>query len=222
MIEGMDEATLVAYVDGELDARRRREVERRLREDADAQAKVRLMERSARMLRGAYDEVLDLPLPARLERFIEAVRPAASRGADVGPWWRRLGAGLGPGAPLSLAFAAVAVGALVLGVIVGRLETEPAPAFYAPASVGASGLTESQITALETGAAGVAVAYERADVGVHGTFTPLVAIDGPDGLDCRGFRDEVVHPGVTIASVGVACRGAGGWVTLALPAAPRD
>lgn len=225
MNDTLDDAVLVAYVDGELDARRRREVESWLRTDAGANAKARLMEDSARALRGAYDEVFDRPVPDRLRALLESARPRpAARAAE--PWWRRLvdgvrSRGIGP-----VTAAAACVGALVLGVALGRVELGGGETTYLPASVApaaSSAMVEDQVRALETGADGVTLDYERTDLGVSGRFTPLASIEGPDGMACRGFRDEVIHAAMTVATVGIACRGADGtWTMLAVPAAPDD
>ena len=97
MYETLDDAVLVAYVDGELDPRRRREVEQRLRADAEASDKVRLMQRSARALQGAYDEVFDRPVPERILEAFEAARAetATTAGGRPQPRWRQVLATVG-------------------------------------------------------------------------------------------------------------------------------
>ena len=208
MIESLDDGILVAYVDGELDPARRRVVEARLREDAQVQAKVAALTRGADMVRGAYDEVFARPLPDGLGRLFEGARPRRR------PWWRGLGA---------FGMPALVAAALALGFFVGRAGVIGPDTPYLPASVatGSPALTAEQVAALENGADGVAVAYRRPDLGVEGTFTPLAAVAGPDGLACRGYRDEVRHPSLTATTIGLACRGPAGWAALAVPVA-RD
>lgn len=212
MIESLDDGILVAYVDGELDPARRRVVEARLRDDPQVQAKVAAMTQSAGMVRGAYDEVFQRPLPQALERLIERARPATPARRS----WRGFAL---LGTPAGVALAAAA--ALVLGLFVGRIDGPET--VYLPASSESPGaLTEAQVAALENGADGVAVSYARPDLGIEGTFTPLPLVAGPDGLACRGFRDEARHPSLTVTTIGIACRGPAGWAALAVPAIARD
>jgi anti-sigma factor RsiW len=232
MYETLDDAVLVAYVDGELDPRRRREVEQRLRADAEASDKVRLMQRSARALQGAYDEVFDRPVPERILEAFEAARAetATTAGGRPQPRWRQVLATVGQRGFGPSALAAACAAALVVGVALGRVDSPFGEDVFMPASVTttaepatAGGLLPVQAAALESGAAGVAVDYERADLGVKARFTPLEAVDGPEGLLCRGFRDEVAHAAATVASVGLACRGADGhWAALSVQAGPGD
>ncbi|MGH6719879.1 MAG: hypothetical protein ACREER_11215 [Alphaproteobacteria bacterium] len=218
MIESLDDGILVAFVDGELDPARRRVVEARLRDDPQVQAKVAAMTRSAGLVRGVYDDVFHMPVPERLGRLFESVRPAKPRRRS---WRHGLGAALGTPAGALLAAAA----ALVLGLFVGRTDVMGPQAVYLPAAVespGGPALTAAQVAALEHGADGVAVVYTRPDLGIEGTFTPLPFVTGPDGLACRGFRDDARHPSLTVTTIGIACRGPAGWAALAVPAVVRD
>jgi len=223
---------LVAYVDGEFDPQRRREVERRLRADAEVNEKVRLMHQSARALQGAYDEVFDRPVPERLLELFEAARTETATASRVRPqpWWRQALTSVGQRGFGPLTVAAACAATLVMGVALGRVDAPIVEDVYMPASVTptaqpatAGSLLPVQVAALETGVAGVAVDYERSDLGVTARFTPLEAVDGPEGLVCRGFRDEVAHAAATIATVGVACHGADGhWAALSVQAGPGD
>ncbi|MEX2650072.1 MAG: hypothetical protein WD673_13765 [Alphaproteobacteria bacterium] len=215
--EILDDGILVAYVDGELDEKRRRKIEAALSEDADAADKVRLMAGSARLLRGAYDEVFDLPVAARLRAMLDAARSQPRMAARRG-WLGRL-LGVGRAAPLAVAAACAA--ALALGVFVGRLEPGPETT-YVPASLESKSgvvLLEPQVRALETGADGVEIGYDRSDIGVRAAMTPLAAFAGPDGLTCRPYRDRIEHAAGPVTMVGIACRvGDGSWTALEFPA----
>ncbi len=213
--EALDDGILVAYVDGELDEQRRRMVEAALSKDADAANRVRLMSGSARLLRGAYDEVFDLPIPSRLRAMLDAARPEPR--ARQG-WLDRL-AGAYRAAPLTLAAACAAT--LALGVFVGRIETGQ-ETNYVPASIESGPgvvLLEPQVRALETGADGVEIGYDRSDIGVRAAMIPLAAFAGPDGLVCRPYRDRIEHAAGPVTTVGIACRvGDGSWTALEFPA----
>ena len=67
---GPDE--LVAYIDGELDARRRREIEQMARQDAALARRIEALREQTLKLRQAFDPLLDEAVPARLLR---GVRP---------------------------------------------------------------------------------------------------------------------------------------------------
>ncbi|MBV9524068.1 MAG: hypothetical protein JO010_14805, partial [Alphaproteobacteria bacterium] len=106
---------LVAYLDGELDARRRAEVEALLQSDAAARERMAQLGESAALLRTAFDEVLREEVP---ERLIAAARgtPAAHR-AEIVPFQRDR-------APRRVAayrrwWVAVPIAASLLGVIIG-------------------------------------------------------------------------------------------------------
>ncbi|HLI20930.1 MAG TPA: hypothetical protein VKV32_07420 [Stellaceae bacterium] len=74
MLKPSDE-TLVAYLDGELDAGARSEVESWLESDAELRERVAALAASADALRAAFEPVMHEPVPARLL--------AAARGAEL-------------------------------------------------------------------------------------------------------------------------------------------
>ena len=81
---------LVAYLDGELEAAERREIEIWLDADPVAVEKLAAFAESAKLLRLAFDEALHEPLP---DRLIAAARgeaaAAAEAGAEIVPFERR-------------------------------------------------------------------------------------------------------------------------------------
>ncbi|MGH7094361.1 MAG: anti-sigma factor family protein, partial [Stellaceae bacterium] len=76
-----DEA-LVAYLDGELDAEQRRDVESWLGDDDGARARMMALAASATLVRSAFAEVLSEPVP---ERLLAAARGKSEDAADPGP-----------------------------------------------------------------------------------------------------------------------------------------
>ena len=99
----IDPDELVAYVDGELDARRRRDIEQLARQDAALARRIQALREQTLKLRQAFDPMLDEAVPARLLRAARSRRP---------PW----------------AQAAMLAGALALGAAAGSLATRLAPA----------------------------------------------------------------------------------------------
>jgi len=104
----IDPATLMAYVDGRLDAAARRALERRLREDPALAAEARAYEAQRAALHARFDPVLEEPIPAHL----------LARAA--------------PGRP-RLASLAVAAALVAIGAVAGSVATRLAERGRAPA-----------------------------------------------------------------------------------------
>jgi len=102
--ERPDDERLSAWLDGELDATARAEVDAWLREHPEDAARVRLWAADRDALRARFDPVLDEPIPPAL---LQTVAQAGRGGpAQAPPPWRRV---------------AVAAGLLVTGALVGGL-----------------------------------------------------------------------------------------------------
>lgn len=113
-----DDAAVMAYVDGELDASARAAFEQALANDAELAARVARQQRLRGLLRESYDPVLDEPVPARLQHAL-AGAPVAPRSASAPPLFERLLQWLRPlAAPQALAMAACAMFGVAIGVSV--------------------------------------------------------------------------------------------------------
>lgn len=88
-MDEVNERDLHAYVDGQLDAARRQEVEAHLAADPAAAEKVAAYRRQTAMLHGLFDPTLDEPLPARFRKPARSVWPALRYAAMVG--WLAVG-----------------------------------------------------------------------------------------------------------------------------------
>lgn len=86
-----DEASLHAYVDGQLDAAGRERVEQRLRQDAAARAAVTRWRAQREELRALQRDLLDEPIPARL---LAAAQQPRHRSPGWRPWTQALAAGV--------------------------------------------------------------------------------------------------------------------------------
>lgn len=224
-----DEATLVAYVDGELDAAGSRRVEALLAQDAEARAKVELMRRSAEAVKTAYDAALTEPLPAGLAALIRSGDGADGRLAvreklvglrrrssppparEIRGWrMMRLAASL---LLLGLGFAS--------GLAWRDMGTGPSLKLAGVANDPAARLYETTLTKmLEQGATGDSESYADAGHGIAGRITLLGDFVAHGGFACREFRhDRTVSGGTPIAESGFACRRiGGGWEVMTLPA----
>ena len=186
----IDDKTLLAYADGELEPARAAAVERMLATDPGLAAKLEQHRRLARRLRAAYDPVLKQPIPERLARtakggatVISLAEARAARAAKTSPArdWR--GGGL------------IAAG-LVAAVVVGQAlwATQGRPVEEQGGRLVASG----QIgRALDTQLSG-----EGRAIRVQLTFRDRA------GSICRSFTGAVAD--------GVACREDGRWTLKAL------
>lgn len=115
----MDDETLMAYVDGELDAEDAARVHDAVARDPELRQRAEVFETSAQRLRDAFQHELDVPVPQSLQAVLEAAPPRPGL-------WQRL-AGLIAAEPASVALAAcvlLAVGAGA-GVLAMRV-TAPA------------------------------------------------------------------------------------------------
>ncbi|HZT86795.1 MAG TPA: hypothetical protein VFA12_02430 [Stellaceae bacterium] len=104
--------TLIAYLDGELDADERRLVEEWLQSDPAAQERMAGLAATASLVRSAYDDVLNEPVP---ERLIAAARGATAGGAEIVPFKAKAKPGIGVarrwlGLPAAAALAGLLVG----------------------------------------------------------------------------------------------------------------
>jgi len=115
----LDEGTLVAFVDGELDAATAREVVRRITEDPELREKVRLLRGSALLIRAAFSGPAWEAVPPRLSQLVAqprgrwparwlARRPA--RGPTLWPQIGRRQYGMAIAASLAACVAGIAGG----------------------------------------------------------------------------------------------------------------
>ncbi len=214
-----DDALLVAYVDGELDAMRAATVAARIAADSNLQAKADMMRRSAIHVREAFSDVALGPAPARLAALL-----AGGEGANVVPLQRRARQGWRPDLRRLALSAAACFVFLLIGVGGGQLLNRPGEddgLRLAGASVG--GAAEAAYfgalsRALEEGAAGARVEYRHEASGAEGTVIVLGEVATATLRLCREFRHEARQGTDASVETGLACRSAdGGWQLLTLP-----
>lgn len=216
-----DEAMLVAYVDGELDAATARRLEAAIAEDPEAQAEVRLLRESAAAARGAYDGILREPVPERLTaalagRTAEGRKPdtvVPLRGArptrsSVARWLL----------PLAASLLLVALG-FTGGLYAERYDTDLS--LRLAAGPGESSRFE-QVLGQALAGGPIGQTYNYADDGANAAGSITVTRDFTTGFGapCREFRHRLERMGKSASEDGIACRRAdGGWevLTLATP-----
>ena len=183
---GRDE--LMAYADGVLSPEDAEKVAVAVEADSALQEELSAYVDSRAALAGAFDDVLDEPIPAHLEALVMSSAPTDNvtefpKREVRNPW--------------SLALAASAV--FALGVVLGTGLTA-----NDRDSVFATGLVSSNHSlgkALETTASG-----ELTTVG-DGSFKAIHSFATGDGALCREYQVGDTDRGAT----GVACRSAEGW-----------
>jgi anti-sigma factor RsiW len=111
---------LIAYLDGEVDASARHEIEDWLDSDPAARDKLAALAHSAALVRSAFDEVTHEPLPDRLIAAARGERVSAEPSAKILPFRRGQGTGSAPAARrwwLGLPLAASLFGLLLGGAV---------------------------------------------------------------------------------------------------------
>ena len=210
-----DEGLLVAYVDGQLDPERAQTVAATIRDDVEAQAIVAALRRSAAAVKGAFDEPLHQPVPARLLDALERgdrdrVVPLRGRRFDLR---RSL-------LPLAASLAALVVG-FGGGYFIQGTDRDQSLrlAGTATADPAAARFEETLYRALAADATGDPFAYDDPQSGARGTVALLGRVDTSFGVPCREFRHEATRGAATTVAQGLACRaGDGSWSVLVLPA----
>ena len=209
----LDEETLMAYADGELDPRRAAEVEALLAEDAEARATVQMFRDSAASLRAPFDRVLREPVPERLLAALD--RPPAGKVRDIRLARRGVLSRLLPQA----AWARAAAVALLVGAGAGYLSAHWGPRLPEPAAPLAA-VDPLLNEALETTASGTAFVRRERESGVERDIVPLLTFRDAGARYCREFESALKGQGAPRVNYGVACREDGVWQPRAVMAGP--
>jgi hypothetical protein len=185
----ISEDTLLAYVDGELDAAAREEVEAAIAADPQLAQRVQQEQGLRDMLRAAYDPALAEPMPARLLAAARGAPPAAkvvdlaaeraSRKAAATPTRAWVG-----GWPQWGAMAAC----LVVGVFVGR-SALIAPAGDAVATRGGPMVARGELASAQSADAPVQIGLSFVSRGDEYCRTFLLRQGSAAGLACRHGDD---------------------------------
>ena len=198
----IDLETLVAYADGQLGASEVQRVETVLARDAEARETVRQLRESAALLRAAFNEPINEPVPARV---LEAINSTVAEQAVVTRGPRR-----GSLHRWSPALAA-SVATLLLGL--------GGSYFLADYRVGQElsrielvRLADQQVReaalfdALEKNISGQTVAWENPDSGRRGSITPVRTFKNRQGQWCREYAASEADGVDQESRRAIACR----------------
>ncbi len=197
--------TLVAYVDGELDAEEVAAVEEHLKVDPEARDAVRKLHQSAVVARSAYDAVLAEPVP---ERLVEAVLAApAGPPPNITPlrppharWWN----------PKVTRVAALFL-ILAMGVGGGFGAATYSSALMQEAKLAAAEVRQAQLAAarneaLETALSGNSVSWTSSDGQSAAQFLPIKTYYSQENGYCREYQRVTSGNSDSLVVHGLACR----------------
>lgn len=211
----IDDETLAAYVDGELDAAGKAQVEAAARTDTALARRIQAQRRLRETMAGAFGGLLSEPPPSRLTQAIQAPRKAADV-VDLGAARRKRAAqepAKGRGGRWLQWGALAACAVLVVGV--GLRVWRGAPAGQPQVMAMVSGPPGAMLaqgplaSALDNQLAASGPGVEPVRIGV--------SFRSGDGRDCRTFQ-------VTTSEgfAGLACQEQGAWRVRATQAQPAE
>lgn len=201
----LDSNTLEAYVDGQLEPDAMAEIAESLMRDPEALTRVRALHGDCALLRAAYQEAAEKPLPDDLLATIDrgfAERRRRSENRKISPRFA-----------LAAAIALALVGGLA-GYMAGeyRLRNELA-AVAARKAEDQRMLAAAIEQALERSASGQSVEWRNPDSGVHGQVVPVRTYRSKSNHWCREYLASKVSDDVEEKTRAIACRASnGGWV----------
>jgi anti-sigma factor RsiW len=205
----IDPESLVAYVDGQLDQSETARVELALAENPEARETVRRLRESAELLRSAFNEPLNAPVPARVLEAIHLATPERPR--EGIPWRRAWPVALAA----SLALLIIGLGGGLL-LVDYRVEQELAR-LQAVGQADQSAREAALFQALEENVSGEAVAWRNPDNGRIGEITPVRTFKNRVGQWCREYTAMEALAGETAFRRAIACRvPEGQWKTRAV------
>ena len=199
----LNDETLMAYVDGELDAATASEVEAALVDNPAARETVAMFRESARLAQDAFAAPMDQDVPAHLLAPFEDTAADPAPSAEVVDFAaRRAARPAGPVQRFALPLAASI--ALAVGIAGGWTLSSQTVTPEDPGMLLGGISTESRLhAALESTPSGQALAWDG------GAITPLLTFRDTDGRFCREFQSTGSAGGQ--GSIGIACRGDGQW-----------
>lgn len=224
----LDEGTLIAYVDGELDTQTAREVEATLSGNENARKYVEHLRALSALTRIAFNDTLHEAVPQHLKDAAQGrtlgdgagqSTGAASGGADnVVSFAPKAQSSARRMLPHGFA-AAAAVAGLVLGLGGGvqysKTSTNNTLQLAALSlQQDQSAMNQALNRALEVNVSGNALTWTNPDTGRSAAITPVRTYQDKSGKFCREYRKDVKSADQTDTTFGLACREESGtWKT---------
>lgn len=212
----LDESTLIAYVDGELDMQTVREVETALAADENARKVVEHLRALTALTRIAFNDTLHEAVPQRLK---DAAMGRTVQNADnVVAFAPKVKSSIRRALPHGFAAAAAFAGLLLgLGGGVQYSNTSAGNALQLAAmslQQDQSSMSHALNKALEVNMSGDSLSWNNPDSGRSAAFTPVRTYQDKAGKFCREYRKDVTSEAKTNTTFGLACRNeTGQWKT---------
>lgn len=197
-MKAVDDNTLMAYLDGELDEATAREVEALASSDPQLDARIQDFRQSDALLRTAFNHVIVGIAPSNA--LLEGTNLHKARKRKTARQW----------APLPIALAA-SLAILLLGGITGfaMLDSLVEREFERQALIKAKdmqAMAQARAKALESEISGTKVSWANPDSGNSGTMMPVQTWRTKTGQYCREFQESITIDGTVRVERGVACR----------------
>lgn len=221
----LDDSTLIAYVDGELDAQTAREVEAKLADNPEAQAFVDRLREIAALSHVAFNDTLHEPVPQHLRTAVmdalQAATPApqapssgANDGANVVTFKPQARTSWTKAVPLAAAFAGLLLG-MGGGFQYSEVSSQKSMQLASMSLMQDQAAMDTALNkALEVNLSGNELAWRNPDSGRSAVFTPVRTYQDKSGKYCREYRKDVNQGGATETTYGLACRtDEGQWKT---------
>jgi surface antigen len=211
----IDDATLVAYVDGELDGPATRQVETLMAQDAALAETVRALRETKSLLCAAFNEPERGGVPLKLYSAIhEEFEKAGAAEKTSGRSARR---GWSTPAAIAASLVAVIVGLGAGYVLADRQIERRLASLEAQHAADLHVMNAAISRGLETELSGIAVTWRNPDSGSHGTMTPIRSFKNKAGQWCREYSATATISDAKEERQAIACRGADGvWHTRAV------
>ncbi|MEE4378370.1 MAG: hypothetical protein V2J55_12805 [Candidatus Competibacteraceae bacterium] len=208
----LDDETLLAFADGELDSQQMELVATQLTNDPEARETLRIFQESAALVKDAFDQPLHEPVPDRLLQTINETEPDASV-SDMRLARQKAGTAKRQ-KPVFSTLAAAASVALVVGLASGyatfRVAATAYDGYTSPLLMTNDGLLSQ---ALETTASGSLFDVQDAATAGSRQITPLLTFQDQNRRFCREYEETITTQSIRRDLVGVACRaGDGSWI----------
>lgn len=211
----LDESTLIAYVDGELDAQTAREVELKLGKDENARKYVEHLREIVALSRIAFNDTLHEAVPQALkDTILKGAATQATQSENVVTFAPRVKTEWKLALPM-----AAAVSCLLLGLGGGYQYSETAS--NKAVKLAAFSLQQDQVSmsgalnkALEVNLENDTHTWVNPNTGRSAAFTPVHTYQDKSGKFCREYRKDTTASGQKETTFGLACRNDKGmWKT---------
>ncbi len=204
----IDDVTLMAYVDGELDPVTCAEVETLLDQDGELRHKVRGLRESTALVRSAFNHVLYEPLPgfgAGRERVVIPLSdPTEKSRKPVRIGWSRV-------LPLAASLAALVIGASLGHYLTMRdVDRELRNVGLSLSLADEAVVQEALMRGLEKELSGTRIVWNNPATGHRGGIVPIRTFQSETGRFCREFTEFRQVAGRVYDQGGIACRSADG------------